>query len=115
MSEGNRPLQTFKSSAAFSLSVSVWRGQKGYSITTQKRIKRESGEYEEVKSLFANEALTLAALLERAVEWGDKWAEAEYQAGKAAGGTAPENNFKQMPAGGTVATPSAIDEDEIPF
>jgi hypothetical protein len=116
MNMSRRPVKTFKSRAALSISVSVWPSDKGgYSISFQKRIKQDDG-YKEVKSLFENEALVLAHLLQQAVAWIDAASQADYEARRGGGVTA--NALDSLPANMAAygrADASPVDDSDIPF
>jgi hypothetical protein len=74
MNDTRKPIANLRTGAAFSLQVSVWPAERGFTISYRKTIKQDDGSYKEVKSLFASEALALSHLLIEAVKIGDAFA-----------------------------------------
>lgn len=105
------PLKKFKSGAAFSIDVAVWAGEKGCTISFQKRVKvdekQEDGTYyKTMKSLFKNEVLVVAHLLQQALSFADEYDQKQYESKN--GGA--QNSMPIAPV------KKKVDDDEdIPF
>lgn len=100
-----KPLKTFRSSAAFAVSIAVWEGEKGCTFSIQKRIKdQQTGEYKDVKSYYASDLLALAHIAKQALAWADNYSAEHYVNGQRNGIAASQTATKEIPF-----------DDDIPF
>lgn len=79
------PVKKFKGGG---IEVAVWQGDKGYSLSFQKRYKTKDGEWKESKFLFAEDGFMLAGLMSAAATW------AMSQGGVAVASQAVQQNFE---------------------
>jgi hypothetical protein len=66
----NGPVYKAVVPGAWGVSVCLWKSDKGYNATIQKRYKdKETGEYKEPKSLFLTDLLAVRSAIDCALGW----------------------------------------------
>lgn len=104
----NKPVKRFKSSVSYGLSIAVWQNENGATFSIQKTYKdKNSGEYKESKSLFANDLAAIALLAPEAIAYADSLKSREPV-------QQDTRELVGLPSGDDLI-PSHINTDDIPF
>jgi len=108
MNSSRRPIRKFKTGLSFGVAVSVWKNDKGHSVTITKSYKdKQTGEWKESSGYFREDLAAIALLMPQAIAFIDEQEEHAYQESKGQGNGGAQ--ALPQPSGGRSF------DDDIPF
>jgi hypothetical protein len=113
--ESRKPVKQFKSGVAWGVAVSVWRNERGHSVTIRKTYKnKETGEWVESKGYFREDLAAIAMLMPRVIAWIDE-EETRQRANQSGDGGGYGGGYQQTSAPSSLPSMADFNDDEIPF